>query len=210
MCNVYMFNSIFFCWLVAHSKRTAHTASAHSKADSLRQPCFIAASFGPNRQPRYLHRRSVRMYCDVKDVQGSSYPCSKLVCACRHTWSCTQTLTHRSHSVSGATRVSNIDGMAPNDDVAAIWDKLRRGEEGETLAMVGHLPFLNRCSCARACVSCPPLPFLRSLSLDSLSCACTSDRSDAKVQIGRHGQAQMQTKLARTRARAHTGLVDTC
>eukprot|EP00802_Teleaulax_amphioxeia_P026496 Tamp_27588.p1 GENE.Tamp_27588~~Tamp_27588.p1 ORF type:complete len:192 (-),score=10.43 Tamp_27588:40-615(-) len=144
MCNVYMFNSIFFCWLVAHSKRTAHTASAHSKADSLRQPCFIAASFGPNRQPRYLHRRSVRMYCDVKDVQGSSYPCSKLVCACRHTWSCTQTLTHRSHSVSGATRVSNIDGMAPNDDVAAIWDKLRRGEEGETLAMVGHLPFLNR------------------------------------------------------------------
>jgi hypothetical protein len=45
----------------------------------------------------------------------------------------------------GATRVVKMDGMSPNDDVTDLWEKLRGGQEGETLALCGHLPFLNRC-----------------------------------------------------------------
>jgi phosphohistidine phosphatase SixA len=44
----------------------------------------------------------------------------------------------------GASRVEKIDGMGPNDDVEAFWDKMREGQQGECIALCGHLPFLNR------------------------------------------------------------------
>jgi phosphohistidine phosphatase len=40
--------------------------------------------------------------------------------------------------------IESRDGLAPNDPVASLADWLRDAAEGSSIALVGHLPFLDR------------------------------------------------------------------
>jgi phosphohistidine phosphatase len=51
-------------------------------------------------------------------------------------------------AAAGGGRVEAVEGLAPNDPIAPVAQWLRERSEDQSVALVGHLPFLDRLASA--------------------------------------------------------------